>query len=232
MNVIAIIQARLASTRLPRKVLAPICGKPMVQHVLERAGAIAGVDRVVLAVPASELHEWSRLDRACTGRYLFSYGGPAEDVLGRFAHAARANAADVIVRLTADCPLICPEVCAAVLDILLSDGVEYATNDTRWTGWPDGLDCQAFTRHMLERADVNATSAHDREHVCAWMEGRENPQPLCYIRDRQGWAGPKLSVDSAEDLERVRRIMARIPAGDYSWEALRGAVNAELPAVV
>lgn len=223
MRCVAIVQARLGSSRLPNKVLALIEGKPMIQHVVERAQAIRGVNHVTLAVPEEELVEFY-LVRAETGCGLV--GGPRDDVLARYALAAGSSHAKVIVRLTGDCPLIAPDVCQDVLDH--REWKEpFASNDTRISGYPDGLDCEVFSKEMLELAHARATAAHDREHVTPWMS-RNSDWPLIIFAptgERGPW--PKLSVDTQEDLDRVRRIMARIPAGDYSWAATRKAIEEE-----
>ena len=225
-RVVCVIQARLGSTRFPRKVLADLCGKPVLQHVMERAAAIRGMDRLVLAVPVSELHEWSRLGVEVTGRFVFSYVGSAENVLARFAHAAEANDSAVVLRLTGDCPLIAPDVCERVLGYIETGAMIYATNDTRISGYPDGLDAEAFTASLLYSADRQATSAHDREHVTPWMQRHVDWSPIfAPIGERGPW--PKLSVDTPEDLDHVRRIMARIPPGEYSWKATQEAIREE-----
>lgn len=222
---VAIIQARLGSTRLPRKVLSDICGKPMLQHVIDRALAIHGVDHVVVTVPYEDHAEFVKfIDQG--PRLSLDYG-PGEDVLRRYWLAATNEDADVIVRLTSDCPLIAPEVCEKVLRSLTCR-YGFASNDTRQSGYPDGLDCQVFRWALLDKAHEEATSLHDREHVCPWMEANGYAAPPVKTRNRN-W--PKVSVDSQDDFDRVRRIMARIPAGDYSWQATQEAIRAELSKV-
>jgi len=223
MKVVAIIQARIGSTRLPGKVLLPICGRPMIQHVIERAQAIPGVDHVTLAVPEEELAEFYVV-RAVTGCGLA--WGPRDDVLARYVEAAKWDKPDVIVRITGDCPLIAPEVCREVLEAV-KHGFAFASNDTQTgntvrSGYPDGLDCECFTAEMLERTHREATKAADREHVTPWLLVHA-PSKLVVSAEPRAW--PKLSVDTQADLDRVRRIMAHIPAGEYSWVATKKAIE-------
>lgn len=222
MRCVAIVQARLGSTRLPGKVLLPIKGKPMIQQVFERARAIPGVDQVVLAVPEEDLQEFY-LVRAESGCGLV--GGPRDDVLARYVLAAQSSKADVIVRITGDCPLLCPEVASEVLGWVAGGSYVYATNDTRVSGWPDGLDVQVFTRKILEQAHLGTRHQFDREHVCPYME--RNTFYRLVERPVDAFSTAKLSVDTQADLDRVRRIMARIPAGDYSWAATKKAIEEE-----
>lgn len=230
MRVVAIIQARMSSTRLPGKCLMEIQGKPMVQHVVERAQAIEGVDEVFLAVPSTD---WLAFVMHPIGRLFFDSRVATEDVLGRFCYAAKSYDADIILRLTADCPLLAPEVCEAVLNPLIWRCQEcglrfdHITNDTTRSGYPDGLDCQAFTRELLEQAHREATDPADREHVCPWMERHARRMAIVGLDAKGAAPSIKLSVDTAEDLARVRRIMARIPAGDYSWAATQEAIRKE-----
>lgn len=221
MKTICVIQARLGSTRLPGKVLMDICGRPMIQHVIERARAIQGVDEVVATVPRED-HSIHTLLYDLAVRH---YWHQPPDVLSGYYWAARAEDADVIVRFTGDCPLLCPEVSKFVLDgFWESHGYDLyyntATINGRWIGM-DGFDTEVFTREALGRAHRECTGP-DREHVTSYM--RRTMKTL-YAPGFSGFDRIKLSVDIQEDLDRVRRIMARIPAGDYSWTATQQAIK-------
>lgn len=205
MTVVAVVQARMGSTRLPGKVLMDLGGRPMLAHVLERAAAIPGVDAVCLATTSRSE------DRALFGLGL-SLGAAIvahdeHDVLARYLYAARHCKADVIVRITADCPLLDPEISAAVLrryrDMAAICGVRYCSNTIPTRTYPDGLDTEVFSREALERAAAEATDPADREHVTPWMRRR-----LMVVGLEQGvdLSALRWTVDTAEDLERVRRI--------------------------
>src|SRR5262249_49377552 len=120
-RIIAIIQARLNSTRLPRKVLADIAGRPMIDHVIERARAIRGIDRVVLNIPLGD-HELDRPEMT----YQIAY--QEADVLGSFLKIADLEGADILVRLTGDCPLLAPDLSSEVLQLFLKEQPDYYAN--------------------------------------------------------------------------------------------------------
>lgn len=224
-RVVVLVQARVGSSRLPGKSLKPMHGRPMVSHVLRRARAL-GYDTVV-ATSVSERDDLL----ADTVRDLGVpvYRGSEWDVLSRMAGAAQMMEADVVVRVTADCPLWAPDVGQQVLSVFLAgprDGV--VSNDTTTSGWPDGLDVEVFTCDLLLAAtaaaeDRNCMSGRsDREHVTPWMR-RTAPHRI--VVNDEDWRRFKLSVDTAEDFERVRGVMALAADGDLTWTATRGAAR-------
>jgi spore coat polysaccharide biosynthesis protein SpsF len=201
---IAVIQARTGSTRFPNKVLADLNGRPMLAHVVERVRRCRSVDRVVVATSTSpsddtvaELAE--RLGASVTR-------GPLDDVLRRFVMAARQHAASVVVRITADCPLVDPELVDAVVEMRSREGADYASNIDPRT-YPDGYDVEAMTRECLERLDREATLPDEREHVT--LHVREHPgeyrrASLCLPRDLSEM---RLTVDYPDDLVKVGRLL-------------------------
>ena len=216
-RVVCIVQARISSDRLPAKVLRNIGGKPMIAHVLERAVQINGVNRLVLATSADRLDD--ALVEVVAGldvpmwRDVFRYS-PEDDVLARFARCALQYQADVVMRLTGDCPLLEPRVCEDVLMACLA-GHEYAWNDTARSGYPDGLDCEAFTARLLYYA--NETCRFDdpeREHVTPLVRQLAKPRLVQASPTRWRFAHIKASVDTEDDLARVRKIYAE------GWESV------------
>lgn len=228
MRIIAVVQARLGSTRLPGKVLAEIAGRPMLAHVLERARAIPGIDSVVLTTPGADLGPIStavsktvNLDGFLRNNIFPAHDGLGwhphvpPDVLSGFWVAAQVHQADVIVRITGDCPLLDPTLCQAVLDGIIAGSVDaYATNALESSF---GLDCQVFTRELLQSAHEWATG-EDREHVCPWMERAER-NFVGYERLPTELTDVHWAVDTQEDLDRVRAIYAHLKPGDFSWQA-------------
>lgn len=166
MRTVIIIQARLASTRLPGKVLYELSGLPMIAFMIRRVERTAGVQQVVLAI--SEEASNAPLADIAGDLGISVFRGSETDLLGRYRGAAEACRADLIVRLTGDCPLADPEVVASVIALRNSDGLDYATNVHPPT-WPDGLDVSVFTRDALERAHREARLPSEREHVVPWM---------------------------------------------------------------
>jgi len=174
-------------------------GKSMIQHVVDRALQVNGVDEVVLAVPIGE-----HADFCNCGVGVIE--GPEDDVLGRVRCAAFVTGADVVGRITGDCPFLDPRVCERVLERFHADHADFATNDTRISGYPDGHDCEVCSRALLERLDRDVTSAYDREHVFAAVHGMKDINYVL-VTPPEGVTYPseKLSIDSVEDLERLTR---------------------------
>lgn len=212
MRVVAIVQARLGSTRLPGKVLADIGGKPMLARVIERLGRCRRLEDVVVAIP--DTYEDEAIDAAVwvQAPCLFALG-PEHDVLSRYMIAARSFGADVIVRITADCPLIDPEVVDAAVAKLTADPSRYdfVSNGIRRT-FPKGLDVEVMFRDTLERLNRLATSAYDREHVCVYAyRTRPDLFRLGELWDEGGDNSDlNWSVDTADDLDHVRRLYAAL----------------------
>jgi spore coat polysaccharide biosynthesis protein SpsF (cytidylyltransferase family) len=232
MTTACIVQARVASTRLPAKVLKDLAGEPVLGHVLRRCNAIPGVDVVVCAtVDNPECDPVESLAR----RYgALVHRGSETDVLQRYLGAARQVDATIVMRVTSDCPLIDPALCGEVLDRRRAASADYAANNFTWS-YPHGLDCEAFSRQALESAAAEATEAHDREHVTPWI--RRNP---AYRRiDVQGPGGPEATwrwtLDFPEDLDFLRALHRYLPPPPEmpAWREMAAVVAAhpELSAI-
>ncbi len=223
MRVGVIIQARLGSTRLPNKIIADIGGWPMIRHVEHRMNLV-GIP-VVIACPQGDRTE---IMDAWRGGMVIAPVCEPDDVLQRYLLAARAHGFDAIMRVTGDCPLIDPDACSRVLKIFNSGHYDYVANDL-YPSYPDGLGCEVFSRTALEEAhaSVKRENSKDREHVTGWIKRGVNlvgGRRYCGLNLRCPYPGLenlKFSVDTEEDLERVRAIDARLPEGHlkYSLEA-------------
>lgn len=168
MSVVAIIQARMSASRLPGKVLEDIGGKPMLVRVVERVKAAKAIDEIVVAT--SDQPADAAVEGLCKERGFRCFRGHETDVLDRFmkaAESAGAKAGDTLVRITADCPLMDPEVIDKVVRAKTPD-VDYATNVLRYT-YPDGLDVEVFSFESLARAWKEATDPVHREHVTPYI---------------------------------------------------------------
>ena len=157
---VAIIQARMGSTRFPGKVAEDLAGKPVLRHVIDRCKNINRVDAVVCAFPKDSM---ALIDIAMAASVPFVLGDE-HDVLSRYYKAAVTHGADIIVRITADCPLIDPAICNDVIALRAYRNSPYASNVQPRT-FPHGLDCEAFTMDMLMHAKIRAKLGADREHV-------------------------------------------------------------------
>jgi len=199
----AIIQARMASTRLPGKVMADLAGRPVVERVVERARLAPSVEIVLVATsdqPSDDL-----LAAHCDAQGIPCYRGSQDDVLDRYYQAARHVGAEAIVRLTADCPLLDPEVLEKVLAALRSGSFDYVSNTLEPT-YPDGLDAEAFGRGALERAWHEAVLRSEREHVTAYIWKHPDRFRLGSVRHHEDLSGHRWTVDEPQDLEFVRRV--------------------------
>jgi glutamate-1-semialdehyde aminotransferase/spore coat polysaccharide biosynthesis protein SpsF (cytidylyltransferase family) len=204
-TVIAIVQARMGSTRLPGKSLAEICGHPMLWHVVARARRSRLVNKVVVATTDQAADDPIAL--MCRDEEIPCFRGSEGDVLDRFYRTAQAHSADVVVRITADCPLIDPAVIDEIVSRFKQSDCDYVSNTFRYT-FPDGLDTEVFSFEALERAWREARKPAEREHVTPYLRtGRfrtanvESDTPAG--GDHQRW-----TVDHPSDLEFVRGIYA------------------------
>ena len=160
--IVAVLQARAGSSRLPGKVLADLAGKPMLLRQVERIAAARRIEKLVIATSTSTQDD--ELAGLCAEAGIACHRGALEDVLDRVHGAARAQAADWIVRLTGDCPLIDPSVIDLVIDTATQSGADYVTNAVEPT-WPDGLDVEVARMEALDAAWREATLPSEREHV-------------------------------------------------------------------
>jgi len=192
---ITIIQAHMASSRLPKKVMMDICGESMLQRVEERCIKADAPVKVATTVSPS--------DDVIADNFAATRG-TEKNVLDRFWGTAHH---DFIARVTSDCPLIDPCMIDKAFSVLESSGVALVGYQIQTKinalGYMDGMDVEVFTREALNLANANATEAYDLEHVTTWMK-----RNLDCITIRPGKKYPyvKLSVDTAEDLERVRKV--------------------------
>src|SRR5829696_4730376 len=166
MKIVAVIQARTSSSRLPGKVLAPVGDVTMLERMLAQVEGAKTVDEIVVAT--SDDPSDDELAERITARGSHVFRGHLTDVLARFAAAAEESAADVVVRLTGDCPLHTPDTVDDVVNAFLAADVDYASNLEPYTR-PDGLDVEVFTRAALLRAVREAPPGPDREHVTPFL---------------------------------------------------------------
>lgn len=222
MRVVAIIQARMGSTRLPGKVLEPIGDRPMLAHVVERAMRIPGVRGAIVAIP--DLSEDDVLQEALVKLGVPFTRGPADDVLARYEVALDAAGPDTegIVRITADCPLLSPEVSGRVVAGLA--GADYVSNTLDRT-YPRGLDTEAVRVDALRLAAREARSPAEREHVTPFIWRRPQRFRLTSIRDDVDRSHLRWTVDLPEDLATVRAIYAELGPDIFDLEAIYDLVG-------
>lgn len=208
-KVVAIIQARMGSSRLPGKVLMDICGKSMLERVAGRVAKSKLTDAVIVATGTDTADD--PISELCSRNNISCYRGSLTDVLDRYYHAAKADNAAFVVRVTADCPLIDPEVCDKVIAGLIEhpDKYDYASNIIERT-YPRGLDTEVFKFCVLEDAWKKAKTAYQREHVTIYMYEVRGRCALLNIKNSKDLSSYRWTVDEADDLDFVRRIYARL----------------------
>ena len=205
---LAVLQARLSSSRLPGKVLMPLGGIPMIGFMIERLRRSRSIDRLVLAT--SDEASDDPLAEAVATMGVAVVRGPLHDVLARFALAVQLNPADVIVRLTGDCPLIDPGVIDRVVECVTSGDADYASNCFPPV-YPDGLDCEAFRFDLLNRASREARLLSEREHVTPYIRATALAAGrVGAVRCNIDLSALRWTVDYIDDFELVRRIVAQL----------------------
>lgn len=226
MNIVAIVQARMGSTRLPGKVMRSIQGRPMIDLLLERLGRARRLDAIVVATTGQS-------EDTALAQHVEELGfrvsrGSRDDVLARYLDAARDAEADVIVRITGDCPLVDPELVDDIVGAYLDQpGLDYAGNTDPPT-WPDGLDVEVFSRAALERAAAQAQSRHDREHVTPYLRRAEDMARLC-VRQDNDLSALRWTVDEPEDFQVVSAVFGHFhPDTAFGWRQVL-ALHQEAP---
>ena len=214
MKTVAIVQARMGSTRFPNKVMRPMAGTPMIGLLLGRLAASQRIDSIALATsdaPANEpMVDYVR------GLGHLVYRGSENDVLDRYYQAAREAGADIVVRITGDCPLIDPVVVDAVIDVYEKQGVDYASNVSPPT-FPDGLDTEVFSFKALETAWREARAQPEREHVTPFIRESGKFAQANYSSGGDA-SGERWTVDEPEDFAVVQKVYEHFhPRRDFGW---------------
>ena len=217
MKVVAIIQAHMGSTRLPGKVLLDLAGEPMLARVVNRVRRAQTLDEVVVATTVKSAD--NAIVRLCAEHGWPCFRGSEEDVLDRYYRAAIANQADVVVRITSDCPLIEPEIVDRVAREFLKHQpeVDYACNVLPRRTFPRGLDTEVMRFDVLERAWREDLDPAWREHVTPYIQ--RNPDLFCIhgVVNAVDYSHVRWTVDTPEDLAFVRRIYDHFGHDHFSW---------------
>jgi glutamate-1-semialdehyde aminotransferase/spore coat polysaccharide biosynthesis protein SpsF (cytidylyltransferase family) len=211
MKTVAIIQARMGSSRLPGKVLINLAGEPALAWTTRAAQAALGIDEVWIATSVATRDD--AITRWAGEHKVGVHRGSEYGVLDRYAGAARASGADIVVRLTADCPFLDPQVVAQTVRLRAVTGAAYASNIDPPT-WPDGLDCEVLTAEALFAAAAEATRASDREHVTAFIRNNRARFPAeTLIAPLPGLNKERWTLDTPADLEFLSAVAERLPRG-------------------
>jgi spore coat polysaccharide biosynthesis protein SpsF len=201
--ILAILQARMTSTRLPGKVMRPLLGKPMLARQIERIARAKRIGHLVVAT--SDDPSDDPIAALCDELGVSCYRGALEDVLDRFYKAAKCHVARHVVRLTGDCPLIDPNLIDSVIDYYLAGNYDYVSNTVEPT-FPDGLDVEIFRFPCLERAWREARLPSQREHVTLFIYSHPEQFRIGSYKSKEDLSALRWTVDEPIDLDLAEKI--------------------------
>lgn len=216
MKTVAIVQARMGSTRFPRKVMAEVDGVPLIGVLIERLSRAETVDEIVLATSVDPRND--PLEAYVRGLGVAVYRGSEGDVLDRYYHAAVEASADVVVRITGDCPLVDPAVVDDVVGQFHAAGVDYLSNTIVPT-YPDGLDTEVCSMAALTRAWREADAPFDREHVTPYLKTSPSVRQVNVVAPGgEDHSAKRWTVDEPSDFTVVSRIFSHFGTRrDFGW---------------
>lgn len=204
MKTVIIVQARMTSTRLPGKVLKEVLGKPLLEYQIERLRRSKFADEIVIATTENETDQ--PIVNLCNQLNVAYFRGSEEDVLARYYGAATAHAADIVVRITSDCPVIDPKVCDEAIGWFLQH--RHNCDYLRLEKCPRGLDIEVLSYKVLKECFQEANEQPDREHVTTFIY-RRHPEwyRIKYMNFPEDLSHHRWTVDTLEDFELVKRII-------------------------
>lgn len=206
MKTVIIVQARMTSTRLPGKVLKPVMGKPLLEYQIERLRRVRLVDELVIATTENDTD--GPIVELCSALSVPVFRGSEDDVLARYHGAAVAHGAEVVVRVTSDCPLIDPAVIDEVISCYRNSQppFDYVSNRLE-PSYPRGMDTEVFSFRSLNEAFKEGDLLPDREHVTPFIYRHPNRYSLGNVRYREDQSRHRWTVDTTEDFELIKRII-------------------------
>lgn len=216
-KIMAIIQARYGARRLPGKVLEDLAGLPMLVRVVNRTSRARKLDNVVVATTAQKADD--TIEGLCQKWGFTHFRGSEKDVLDRYYQAAQAFHADIVVRITADCPLIEPEIIDRVVGeyISLQPDVQYVTNTLTRT-YPRGLDVEVMSFTALKKAWQEDRNPAWREHVTQYIRHHPEKFKACNVANETDYSHMRWTVDTIDDLTFVRRIYNSFNNDTFYWQ--------------
>jgi len=218
-RVVAIIQARMGSSRLPGKVLRDIHGKPMLAWVVERTRKASSVSEVMVATTSDPSDDM--IEQVCRQMNVPCFRGNIYDVLDRYYQAAREAQAEVVVRITADCPLIDAGLIDKVVQRFLEEKVDFAANrlpPPYQRTYPIGLDVEVVSFTALQRAWQEAREKHEREHVLPYLYESPGRFKTLTVDHETDLGSYRWTVDTFEDLEFIQKLFTLLPdTENFTW---------------
>lgn len=212
MRTVIIVQARMTSTRLPGKVLKTVLGKTLLEYLFDRLDRVTRADGFMVATTTNGTDD--PIVEVCRQRGVAVWRGSEADVLARYHGAATQAQADIVVRITSDCPLLDPAIVDDAIDCFRQnrDRVDYVSNALR-PGYPLGMAVEVFPFEALDAAHREAADAEEREHVTPFIYRRPDRYRIGHLEHVRGLEQHRWTVDTQEDFELVSRILeALVPA--------------------
>ena len=205
-KIVAIVQARMGSTRLPGKVLKEVLSRPLLSYQIERMAQSRLIDELVIATTPNSNEPIIEL---CKKENVSYFIGSEKDVLERYYLAAKQHQADIVVRMTSDCPLIDADIVDNVINMYKNNNFDYVSN-TQIRTFPRGMDTEVFSFSALERAYKEAKIEYEHEHVTPYLYlNAEKFKIGQYIQD-QDFNEIRLTVDTPEDFELIKRLFEKL----------------------
>ncbi|MGG7151263.1 cytidylyltransferase domain-containing protein [Clostridium neonatale] len=216
MKIVCIVQARVGSTRLPGKVLKKICGKTVLEHDIDRLKRIRNIDEIIIAT--TELERDNRIIEECKKINVKYFRGSEQNVLERYYYAAKKNNADIVVRITSDCPLIDPEISSEIIEFYLENKgkYDYISNTIDRT-YPRGLDTEVFSFRALKKAFEEANLERDREHVTPYIWDNPEKFRLGQYKNDVDYSYLRWTLDTNEDFELINKIYKELYKGENNF---------------
>jgi len=205
--ILAVLQARMSSTRLPGKVVKPILGRPMLMRQIERLQHATCIDHLIIATSIETLD--SEIEELCDAENIKCYRGSLDDVLDRIYSAALLFEPEHVIRLTGDCPLVDPELIDKLVDYYLANEFDYASNTLNPT-WPDGLDVEVMKFECLEIAWREAKLISEREHVTSYIYNHPKKFNLGSYENDKDLSSLRWTVDESADFDLVNHIYEKL----------------------
>jgi spore coat polysaccharide biosynthesis protein SpsF len=223
---VIIVQARMTSTRLPGKVMKEVMGKPLLEYQIERLRQVRLADELVIATTTNDTDQ--PIVELCERLGVAYYRGSEEDVLSRYYEAAIQFGADIVVRVTSDCPLIDPGVVDEVIGLYIynRDKYGYVSNTLERT-YPRGLDTEVFSMAALEKAHKGAREQSEREHVTLYIYRRPEQFRLANSSSAVDYSQHRWTVDTPEDFELIKLILQELyPVNNrFAWLDVLNILN-------
>lgn len=211
MKVVCLVQARVGSTRLPGKILKEICGKTILHHEIDRLKKCKEIDEIVIATTDKE--DDDKIVNEAKKLSVKYFRGSENDVLSRFYYAAKENNADIIVRVTSDCPCIDFEILDKMLiyfkDKYKEKQVDYLSNTIKRT-YPRGYDIEIFTFSALEKSYINAEKEYEREHVTPYIYDKTNNFLKLSFENKEDYSEYRVTLDTIEDFIVIKNIFENL----------------------